>query len=164
MTSRRILAVAAAAVAGLGVAACVPPNENPSDVKIDTATEFQGTYSGADQTSESSAPATTTSTTAVVTTEAEVADDAEAVNVAYIDCVAEPTAEPSQVTLDCTNPVNAIVNITWDEWTEDEASGQGTNQATGAISQITLTDPEESGADLVFTTVIVDGEEYTPQA
>lgn len=59
--ARKGAAVVGAAALALALAACSPPNEQPSDVKVDTATEFQ-------------APAAEngTETTTSATTEAEV--------------------------------------------------------------------------------------------
>ncbi|QGU04117.1 hypothetical protein [Corynebacterium comes] len=59
----RIFALKAAAVAGaaslaLALAACSPPNEQPSDLKVDTATEFNAPPAAA-KTSEETSEATT---------------------------------------------------------------------------------------------------------
>ncbi|AKK08310.1 hypothetical protein HCH15_06090 [Corynebacterium testudinoris] len=50
---RKAIAIVGAAAAALALAACTPPNEKPSDLKVDTATEFQA------PTSESSTLVTT---------------------------------------------------------------------------------------------------------
>lgn len=61
-------AVVGAAALALALAACSPPNEQPSDVKVDTATEFQAP--AAEETAEASSTAVTT--TAEVVEEAPV--------------------------------------------------------------------------------------------
>lgn len=49
--TRKAAAVAGAATLALALAACTPPNENPSDLKVDTATEFQAPAGEADSSS-----------------------------------------------------------------------------------------------------------------
>lgn len=54
---RKATALVGAAGLALALAACSPPNENPSDIKIDTATEFRAPESE-DETATSEAEAT----------------------------------------------------------------------------------------------------------
>lgn len=49
--ARKAAAVAGAASLALALAACSPPNEQPSDLKVDTATEFSAPPA-AEETSE----------------------------------------------------------------------------------------------------------------
>ena len=58
--ARKGAAVVGAAALALALSACSPPNEQPSDVKVDTATEFQAPV------------AESTSATTTATSEAEV--------------------------------------------------------------------------------------------
>lgn len=58
-SSRRIMTAGLGAVAALALAACSPPNENPSDQKVDTAPSFSSKDSGSSSNSpasESGAP------------------------------------------------------------------------------------------------------------
>lgn len=76
--ARKGAAVIGAATVALALAACSPPNEQPSDVKVDTATEFQapeaenGADADATTTTATSTPVTTTEEEAVVVEEAPV--------------------------------------------------------------------------------------------
>ncbi|MDO5668547.1 MAG: hypothetical protein Q4G50_00940 [Corynebacterium sp.] len=65
--ARKGAAVAGAAALALALVACSPPNEQPSDVKVDTATEFQAP--------EAETTGTTTATTTAVTTTAVVEEE-----------------------------------------------------------------------------------------
>ncbi len=53
-SSRRIMTAGLGAVAALALAACSPPNENPSDQKVDTATTFSSKDSGSSSDSSAS--------------------------------------------------------------------------------------------------------------
>lgn len=58
--ARKAAVVAGAASLALALAACSPPNEQPSDLKVDTATEFNAPPAAEETPSEASetAPAT----------------------------------------------------------------------------------------------------------
>ncbi|AJE32727.1 thiamine biosynthesis protein [Corynebacterium humireducens NBRC 106098 = DSM 45392] len=62
--ARKGAAVVGAAALALALAACSPPNEQPSDLKVDTATEFQAPAA-------ENGTATTTTTTTTEVTEVE---------------------------------------------------------------------------------------------
>lgn len=155
--SRSFAAVAAASLAGFALAACSPQLENPSTEKVDTALTQDADTVGVDADAET----TGTETTAAETTGAETETTAAAAvsEVSFIDCVSVPAQEPEQVTLDCANPANAVTAITWSAWDEDEATGTGTNQTTGAVSEVVLSAAEETDEGMVFTTITVDGAE-----
>lgn len=150
--SRSLAAVAAASLTGFALAACSPPLENPSTEKVDTALEQDADTVGVD-------PAAATTGTETTAAETETAAAAAVSEVSFIDCVSVPTQEPEQVTLDCANPANAVTAITWSTWGEDEATGTGTNQVTGAASEVVLSAAEETDEGMVFTTITVDGAE-----
>ena len=65
--ARKGAAVVGAAALALALAACSPPNEQPSDLKVDTATEFQAP--AAENGTATSATTTTTTTTEVTEVE-----------------------------------------------------------------------------------------------
>lgn len=58
--ARKAAAAAGAASLALALAACSPPNEQPSDLKVDTATEFKAPPAAEENSEESSAATTTT--------------------------------------------------------------------------------------------------------
>lgn len=151
--SRSFAAVAAASLAGFALAACSPQLENPSTEKVDTALEQDADTVGVDSAAETTGTETTTAT------ETETVAATAVSEVSFIDCVSVPAQEPEQVTLDCANPANAVTAITWTEWDEDEATGTGTNQTTGAVSEVVLSAAEETDEGMVFTTITVDGAE-----
>ena len=151
--SRSFAAVAAASLAGFALAACSPQLENPSTEKVDTALEQDADTVGVDSATETTGTETTTAT------ETETVAATAVSEVSFIDCVSVPAQEPEQVTLDCANPVNAVTAITWTEWDEDDATGTGTNQTTGAVSEVVLSAAEETDEGMVFTTITVDGAE-----
>lgn len=72
--ARKAAAVAGAASLALALAACSPPNEQPSDRKVETATEFSAPRATETDTEESSEA--TTTTTAVNGTGTLVDEDA----------------------------------------------------------------------------------------
>lgn len=151
--SRSFAAVAAASLAGFALAACSPQLENPSTEKVDTALEQDADTVGVDSATETTGTETTTAT------ETETVAATAVSEVSFIDCVSVPAQEPEQVTLDCANPANAVTAITWSAWDEDEATGTGTNQTTGAVSEVVLSAAEETDEGMVFTTITVDGAE-----
>ena len=152
--SRSLAAVAAASLAGFALAACSPQLENPSTEKVDTALEQDADTVGVDSAAETTGTETTTAETETETTAAAAVSE-----VSFINCVSVPEQEPEQVTLDCANPANAVTAITWSAWDEDEATGTGTNQTTGAVSEVVLSAAEETDEGMVFTTITVDGAE-----
>lgn len=56
----KVAAIAGAASLALALAACSPPNEQPSDLKVDTATEFNAPPAATTE-AEDTSEATTTS-------------------------------------------------------------------------------------------------------
>ncbi len=66
--ARKGAAVVGAAALALALAACSPPNEQPSDVKVDTATDFQ-------------APAAENGASTSATTTSEIAESEETTEV-----------------------------------------------------------------------------------
>ncbi|AIT60645.1 hypothetical protein [Corynebacterium doosanense] len=152
MTSRIPSALALVAAAGLTLSACHPPHQNDSAEKVDTATsqnpDSLGVHSSEDEANSSheTSSATTTTTTARAAAEDEVM---------FINCFGEPSTEPTAVSTDCTNPAAQITGVTWDEWTEESATGHGT-APNGSTSEIELSEPTDTGTNTVFTVVTVE--------
>lgn len=147
----------ALSILGLGVliSACSPPNEQPSDLKVDTATGVRTT-----------AATTDTPTSAAAGSTVSAADLP-----GVIDCVGTPELRPDRLALACADNNDRIVDITWSEWTPTGAEGTATREtndcdpscAQGSIErtrnvEVELSEPVESSQGLVFTRLIVDGE------
>lgn len=156
MNARTTAGLALAAVAGLALSACSPQLEHPSDEKVDTATSQDAASIG------TATAETTGAATATETADAEADDEATATGVAgeaevlFIDCFGEAAAEPEAVSTDCADPAAQITEISWESWSEDEATGTGIG-VDGAESTVELSQPTETGAATVFTVVTVDG-------
>ncbi|ANE03607.1 hypothetical protein [Corynebacterium crudilactis] len=139
--SRKFFATGATALAAIALVACTPPNQNDSDLKVATATGVK-------------APAKSTSTAA--------ATDAPG----YIDCVAAPTQQPSEISLNCAMDIDQLTDISWSAWTADSATGTGTRVVVSDTGEETETEdvavklsfPTQSSQGLVFTQVTVDGQ------
>ena len=130
----------AGVILGLGVllAACSPPNEQPSDLKVDTATPGRSVPP-----SDVQAAAT--------------AEDEEIPGV--IECVGTPEFEPATLALSCTDDSDRLVQIDWDTWTEDSATGTAVREAGGKRTrgvEVTLSEPVITSQGLVFSQVTVD--------
>ena len=165
--NKRFIATALAGLVAVGLTACSPPSQQPSDQKVDTA-DSQPTDSvdnGSDWTTEeASAPSSSAASGTATASETDTATAtaaAGAEEIAFVDCVAEPASEPTQITLDCANPADAVVGIEWASWGEEEAQGTGTNQTTGAAAEVTLSAPEESAQGSLYTVITVDGAQVT---
>ncbi|AGF71987.1 hypothetical protein [Corynebacterium halotolerans] len=158
---RQIAAAGAAAVTALALAACVPPNENPSDEKVNTATEYNGPYSPGDDSPEAittgaGAP-TTVSPVDGAATDAEVPG--------FINCVATPVQEPGTITLDCADASDQLIEIDWEDWGQQQATGTGTRQTPEGEQEnvdVVLSTPIVSPQGLVFSEITVDGVPVTP--
>ncbi|MGD7001778.1 hypothetical protein [Corynebacterium halotolerans] len=151
------------AISALAVAACSPALENPSDEKVDTATGFAAP-------SGTAAASTTGASSTATTTAAGGTAVAEAGAPSFIDCVAAPAQTPDTVSLDCTNNSDALVEIEWQEWGAEEATGTGTRETMDTAGETTsednveivLASPFAGPQGLVFTEITVDGEIVTP--
>lgn len=139
----------AVSILGLGVlvSACSPPNEQPSERKIDTATSF--------------AAAPTSASTPV---------DPESLP-GVIECVGTPELRPDSLALACADDHDRLIDIRWSQWTGDEAAGTATREtndcepscARGSVArtrgvEVELSEPVQSPQGLVFTRVVVDGQ------
>ena len=155
--SRKLLITGVTAAAALAITACTPPNENDSDVKVDTATGVA---------------APTTETTARTTDAEETTTEGTTTAVAiadlpgYIDCVAAPTREPQVISLNCADNSDQLTAIEWVSWDEDGATGSGTRIVTTAVGEqeviedvdVELSAVTETSQGLVFSQVEVDGQ------
>lgn len=130
---------------GVVVSACSPPQEQPSDVKVDTATSFRAAPASQAVSSTSAAPAPLPG---------------------VIECVGAPEFEPESLALACADDDDRLVDITWDTWTPEKATGTAVRETTerGRTErtrdvEVELSEPVRSPQGLVFTRVTVDDEE-----
>lgn len=122
---------------GVVVSACSPPQEQPSDIKIDTATSFRA--------------APTSPTTSLP---------------GIIECVGAPEFEPKSLALACADDDDRLVDITWEIWTREKATGtavrerkeRGRTELTRDVA-VELSEPVHSPQGLVFTRITVNDEE-----
>ncbi|BAU95368.1 hypothetical protein N24_1106 [Corynebacterium suranareeae] len=143
--SRKFFVSATTALAAVALVACSPPHEKDSGLKVATATGV-------------SLPSKNASATSTV----DVDEDAPG----YIDCVAAPTQQPSEISLNCAMDIDQLTEISWSSWDAESATGTGTRVVTTADGQETETEdvevelsfPTESSQGLVFTQVTVDGQ------
>ena len=149
----RISALGVTAAAAFAIAACTPPGEVDSDVKIDNASTYENQTSTAGSSSES--------TSANPSAEPSATDEAAAGRQAqFIDCIAAPVTEPTEISLDCTNNTDIVTDIDWESWTAEEAEGtgvRGEDEVTVVLSQ-----PTQTQTGLAFTQIEVDGEVVAP--
>ena len=160
--------IGAVAVASLALAACSPPNENPSDNKIDTATsQDPDSLKGAGQAAENTAATNVTDANELSkdTDEAVVAADGTPM---FNNCDATGLVRPERLTVDCKNQDDYLEDIVWDVWEGGLASGTATrvvkdpdNREEGV--QVVLGNPQNVNDELVFTSLSVDGVPVTPE-
>lgn len=138
---------ALAGIIGLGVvlSACTPPNENPSDLKVDTATEFVASPASSSLAVPADLPG-------------------------VIDCVGTPEHSPDSLSLACADDNDRLVDIEWTDWDEESAVGTATREtndctpscAAGSVEEtdnveVELSDPVAGSGGEVFSTITVDG-------
>lgn len=173
----RTAAAALAAAAALGLAACTPPHQNPSDLKVDTATsqdpdslassgETGNATAGATATNVAEASSVRASSTASATATALTAGD----NTPLVDNCAQTGLErPTSLNLDCKDNRERLEDIVWDEWNEDGAKGTATRITVNPDrvvegAQVLLGSPQEVDGRLVFTVLSVDGDSINPES
>lgn len=173
-TTRSAL-VAAVACLAVGAAACTPPNENPSDKKVDTATE-----QNADSLPGSQISGTDTTNTNVAEAEATKESDRDAQrssasspdgNPRYVDCNGDLKERPNKIVLDCKNQDDELTDIVWESWDADTAVGTGVRKTSTPDREpednirIVLSNPAaDDNGELVFDNQItVNGEAINPQ-
>lgn len=147
--SRKLLIAGTTAVAAFAMVACTPPNENDSDLKVNTATEV-------------AAPSQSATTSARATTSEVAAAELPG----YIDCVSTPAQEPATISLNCADNSDQLTEIEWDSWDEESAAGTGSRitftpageQTVTEDVEVELTFPTETSQGLAFSQVTVDGE------
>lgn len=172
----RIAAAGIAAIAALSIAACSPPNENPSSQKVDTAMSQSadalassgstGVASTADATNVAEASAVKETSTAASTTTVTAAADATAF---LNNCGATGLQRPTELNLDCKDNQERLEDIVWDEWTADSASGTATRITVNPDrvvegARVTLGAPEDVDGALVFSVITVDGQPVNPES
>lgn len=175
-SSARTAAAALAAISALVISACSPPNEQPSDLKVDTATSQNAeALAGSDLAGETSAAAATNvaeassvraSETASATSTARTTGDNTPL---FNNCGDTGLERPTSLNLDCEGGKERLEDIVWDEWTENGAQGTATRITVDPDrvvegAQVTLGSPEEVDGDLVFTVISVDGQSINPEA
>lgn len=174
-SSSRIAAAGIAALATLAITACTPPNENPSDQKIDTAvTQNADSLASSGSTGQSSATSATNvaeassvraSSSAATSTAVAAQDNTPFLN----NCDASDLQRPTSLNLDCKDDKHRLEDIVWDQWTADGASGTATEVTVDPDrvvegAQVTLGAPKEVNGKLVFSTITVDGVQYNPES
>ncbi|MDO5507322.1 MAG: hypothetical protein Q4F64_03195 [Corynebacterium casei] len=153
----RISALGVTAAAAFALAACHPPSQVDSDVKIDNASTFENQNTPAASESATEEP----SAEAGASEEPAATDEAAAgAEVQFIDCVAAPVTEPTEVSLDCTTNADVVTEITWDSWDDEGAEGTGTRGEDEVT--INLSEPTQTENGLAFTLIEVDGETVAP--
>ncbi|WP_144412250.1 hypothetical protein [Corynebacterium uterequi] len=73
-----------------------------------------------------------------------------------IDCVGAPEHRPTTLSADCSSPTVQLTDIVWDSWDDEQAEGTGTLQ--GKEVTVVLSVPVDNGSELVFSTVMIDGQ------
>lgn len=167
-TSERKAVVGLVAVAAVTLAACTPPNENPSDQKVDTATtQNPDSLRGAGQMAEATSATNVTEANEMSqsTTEAIAASDGTPM---VNNCGETGLVRPSRLTVDCKNQDDFLEDIVWDVWDGGLASGTATrvvrdpdNREEGVA--VVLGAPQIVDGELVFTTLTVDGTSIVPE-
>lgn len=162
---------AVAAVAALALAACTPPNENPSDIKVDTATgqnpaSLPGEKAAATPTNvlEAATASPTASATETVTA-VGTSDATPLVN----NCGATGLERPTSLTLNCSDQNDYLQDIVWDVWDDQIAQGTATRITTNPArqvedTQVVLGNPVIESGVLVFDTISVDGVVINPES
>ena len=174
-TTRKVATVAFAAMAALGLAACSPPNEKDSELKVDTATtQDPDSLLGKGQigaTEATGAPNVTDAnesaqaTTSALRENAETAPDGTPL---FIQCEGYTDYQPVEITLNCKDRNDVAENIMWTSWTDEIAEGITTRNWRDQNrivenSQIVLSNPDVVDGKLVFTELKVDGAIAYPQ-
>lgn len=149
----RTTAVSMMALAGLGLSACHPPSQQPSDKKVPNASTFTGDVTpgdGADASAGSTEP-----------TQQSGESTSPQGQTQFANCIAPPAVEPSTVSLDCISNQDQLVDIAWESWNKDSASGTAT-RLTGESRtedvEVELRNPVQVDTGVVFTEIVVDGE------
>lgn len=174
-SSTRIAAAGIAALATLGVTACTPPNENPSDQKIDTASSQSadslassgatGQTTAATATNVAEASSVRSSSSAATSTAVAGQDDTPFLN----NCDVTDLQRPTSLNLDCEDNKHRLDDIVWDQWTAYGATGTATEITVDPDrviegAQVSLGAPQEVDGKLVFSTITVDGVQYNPES
>ncbi|GAB3086727.1 hypothetical protein [Corynebacterium aquatimens] len=168
----RSVAVAAVAAASLAIAACSPPNEQPSDKKVDTATEQNPDSLPGNGVS---ATATTNPNITEVASSEAAEKDAELSQAntpdgapRFKDCNGDLKSRPNRIQLDCKNQDDVLTDIVWDSWGPDTAEGTGVRKTSTPDREpeenirVILSLPVNSDGELVFDSISVDGQTINP--
>lgn len=142
----RSTAVVALSASALVLAACHPPHQQPSDVKIDTASSVAAPTPAANANDNGDA--------------AHGGNDSglPSLNV----CGSDLGVRPATVPVDCASDVRELTNIDWLAWDAFAAEGEGTLQdANGTVRDnvtIVLSEPETDPAtgELSFSDLEID--------
>ena len=172
----RIAAAGIAAIAALAITACTPPNENPSDQKVDTAMSQSadslassgstGAAKTANVTNVADASAAQATATAASTTTVTAGADATPL---LNNCGVTGLQRPSALNLDCEGNKERLEDIVWDEWTANGASGTATqvtvdpDRVVEGVS-VVLGAPQNVDGVVVFGAISVDGQPVNPES
>ena len=168
ITTTRKAAAGFFALAALGLAACSPPHEVDSGNKVDTATS-QNPDSLAGSGHETPASATRANVVEASQANATPTPVAAGELPTLINCGTATGNEPERLVLSCEDGNDFIENITWNEWSDEIASGTGTRVTLDPDrrvegTQVILGNPEVIEGTFVFTTVSVDGTSINPES
>lgn len=173
-TIRKAAAFGLVPLTAFAMVACSPPNEQPSDQKVDTATsQDAASLQGEGQIAATEA---TGAPNVVEAEEAASATETERENAQtnadgtpfFLDCDNNTVAKPNRIVLNCMDQDDFAEDIEWDEWGEDIATGKGTRNYVGGDRvkenvQVVVSSPEVVDGKLVFTQVSVDGDTFNPR-
>lgn len=174
-TSRKAAALPFAALASLGLAACSPPNEQPSDQKVDTATSQnpnsltgEGQVASTESADSMNVTDAGASAAATSTTAREAAEAGADGTPFYLDCDGAAVQQPGEIVLNCKDQNEFATDIEWDSWTDDIAEGTAKyedreNNRSADKAKVILSSPEVVDGKLVFTQISVDGATKMPQ-
>ncbi|WKD59561.1 hypothetical protein [Corynebacterium caspium] len=155
--SHKFLIISTTAALGFGLSACSPPHEQPSEMKVDTATSFRNTAPATTaHSSHGSHSGQSMSSTAAVAIP-------EASSPAFVNQVGSVVRTPSTIDISYSGDQGMITDIEWSTWTDTTAQGVGTYVgADGAVMEkettVVLSNPATTPDGLVFTSLSLNGE------
>lgn len=166
MKFSRTAAAGLTCITALSLTACHPPHQKDSDVKtVDNASTYTGKVALAP---ESSSAATAGDPAA--SSQAQAAESAQASAAAsgtpqFVDCASQPDTEPVSINLNCVENSDQLINIKWQSWGKDTATGTGTRtQGAKTINDVSvvLSQPTQTAEGLAFSSIEVDGKRVSP--
>lgn len=168
--SRKLVLTSMVALGAVGLAACHPPHQNPSDMKVDTAqTQDPSSLPG----KRAKATPTNVVDAAGATSEAAVTETVTAMGASdktplVNNCGSVGLERPASLTLNCSDQNDFLQDIVWDTWSEQLAQGTATRSTVNPNReiedvQVVLGNPDIVDGVLVFNTITVDGTSINPE-